>query len=315
MSNYQHLYKNAGQVEEKQSIRRERLLEIQRDKRNSALDKARNITIFAEKNQNYKKNNSYYDYNYRNKLMLSEWMSDGAPEDIEDFYLVPVPKGTRCLIVSENNHKPTKVFYKNGRLFKKFNSNLPSNTILDCIYNETTRTFYILDLLVYGNRDMMNCDSQFRFFWLKSKFIEDNIKVIDSDLTLALLSYHDFVDSTLINVCLQSHPLWENDEPNLDGYLFYHKEASYMSGTTPLVLWLFPFMMEEVFPYQLNSIYNTQTPDDYTNYKDFIRIFEETRQRKATRKGKASITDDKEMEQSDDEVECPMKELELDMTE
>lgn len=41
-------------------------------------------------------------------------------------------------------------------------------------------------------------------------------------------------------------PLFKNDTPILDGLLFYHKFAHYTSGVTPLVGWLYPFMVNEV---------------------------------------------------------------------
>jgi len=39
----------------------------------------------------------------------------------------------------------------------------------------------------------------------------------------------------------------DKDPPIVDGILFYHKEAPYISGTTPLVGWLKPEHMTEQF--------------------------------------------------------------------
>ena len=36
--------------------------------------------------------------------------------------------------------------------------------------------------------------------------------------------------------------------PLVDGFMFYHKEAEYQEGTTPLVGWLKPEHIEDQFP-------------------------------------------------------------------
>lgn len=45
---------------------------------------------------------------------------------------------------------------------------------------------------------------------------------------------------------MMTYPQFEGNVPTLDGLLFYHKMAHYVSGETPLVGWLFPYMVHEV---------------------------------------------------------------------
>lgn len=42
------------------------------------------------------------------------------------------------------------------------------------------------------------------------------------------------------------YPAFEGHCPTLDGLLFYHKKAHYVGGETPLVGWLYPYMVPEV---------------------------------------------------------------------
>lgn len=78
-----------------------------------------------------------------------------------------------------------------------------------------------------------------------------------------------------------------DDEAKLDGFLFYHKESIYTSGETPLVLWLFPFMIEEVLTmFRVNPIYNSQKPLGYKNYLDYIEEFNKRQEKKNKRRGK-----------------------------
>lgn len=56
-----------------------------------------------------------------------------------------------------------------------------------------------------------------------------------------------------------------------DGILFYHKEAVYISGFTPLVTWLKPYMVPEVFGTEVNECYMEKKPKNYENFQEFTR--------------------------------------------
>lgn len=115
------------------------------------------------------------------QLMLSEWLVD-VPEDFyTNWFMLCCPVGKRALVISGNGR--TKVFSRSGNLLFQMPWSLNDFTIhrnkrsrpiiLDCIYVEGERTFYILDVLAWNGHNVSDCDTQFRFFWLRSKYAED----------------------------------------------------------------------------------------------------------------------------------------------
>lgn len=58
--------------------------------------------------------------------------------------------------------------------------------------------------------------------------------------------------------------------PKLDGLLFYHKETHYTSGATPLVGWLKPFMLSEVFGIKPDDRYLTEIPEGYSCFAKYM---------------------------------------------
>lgn len=282
------MYKNVNQLKEHQIARRTQLLEGQRKQRDNQFSLQRDLKkIIAPKTRR-----NEFNETFRYNLMLSEWMMS-RPEDIDDFLMVPCPKGIRCSLSTEDGSYKAKLYYKNGRKFLEFKTNLPAYTILDCIYSAESRTVYILDVTAFANRDLIHGDAAFRFFWLSSKFTEEDIKTTDTNegLHLRLLRSYDFSDTFSIRTCFQTYPIF-TDGTDLDGYLFYHKEGSYTVGESPLVLWLFPFMIDELFDtYRVNPCYHSSKPDSYTNYIDFITEFEskQCQKKKHFSKKKAKI--------------------------
>ena len=59
------------------------------------------------------------------------------------------------------------------------------------------------------------------------------------------------------------------DNEPLDGLLFYHRQALYTYGLTPLVTWLKPFMLSEVLGISIPSF--DEKPDDYINFEHHIQ--------------------------------------------
>lgn len=101
MSNFENLYKNSDKIKLKQDERRAKLLEEQRAKRQSQFSSTRQELT----TENVQKRRHFYkvNYNFKDNLMLSEWMYE-PPADIEDFMLVPCPKGIRCLFVIQERN-------------------------------------------------------------------------------------------------------------------------------------------------------------------------------------------------------------------
>ena len=149
-------------------------------------------------------------------------------------------------------------------------------TILDCFFIHSIKTYIVIDVLTYGDQVFINCEAEFRLFWLKNKFEEDNLSAQNkNDSVLTLNRFYDLANYNEIQECLQKYPFWNNNKPELDGLLFYHKKSMYVEGKTPFVGWLYPFMLPELFGYdfiQMHPEYYKQ-PENYVNYRVFIENF------------------------------------------
>ncbi|KAG9461868.1 hypothetical protein GDO78_015510, partial [Eleutherodactylus coqui] len=103
---------------------------------------------------------------YANQLMLSEWLIE-IPPDLADLWLLVVcPTGKRSLVVASRGS--TAAYTKSGYCVNRFPSLLPGGnrhcgpsgkdyTILDCIYNEEARTYYVLDVMCWRGHPVYDC--------------------------------------------------------------------------------------------------------------------------------------------------------------
>lgn len=320
---FEDMYKNSLRAEMLQIERRHKLLELQRLQRSKELDKHRKIIDQLREFQSGPKSSYRYRNQFRNVLQMSEWMHE-MPDDLENWYLVPCPKGIRCLLVADNGR--TEAIDKTGRLILSFSSTLPGGfpgqrkdtTIIDAFFDKESGRFYALDLLAYNSQDYMNCDCEFRFFWLNSKIDDDDLSV-DSKRRYPIIPipFAKFTDPLAIDKLLGKHPMWPNENPKLDGLLFYHKESNYISGRTPLVLWLFPFMVPEVLGIvSVHDKYVAQKPTHYKDYKQYISDFESKKEKKQAKLTKRRLNpqqmDIQESENTESIVEAPMMQDELD---
>ena len=57
----------------------------------------------------------------------------------------------------------------------------------------------------------------------------------------------------------------------MDGVLFYHKEAHYFPGVTPLVGWLKAYMLPEILNIQMPNWVMHQTPSNFEGSRSEIR--------------------------------------------
>lgn len=122
---------------------------------------------------------------YKNALMMSEWLVD-IPDDFETKWtLVLCPVGKRCLVVASQG--VTKAYARNGYCFlNHFPSQIPGGNkrdvkkhkescMLDCIYSESKKLFYILDVIAWNGVSLNNCETEFRFYWLNTKLKETKV--------------------------------------------------------------------------------------------------------------------------------------------
>lgn len=301
---FSHYYKERAthDREQRQSDRRHELLAKQKRHRNSLNDAQRDIKPLEKQtlSPEQKRRNELF----RNKLQLSEWWME-KPDDIANWYIRPCPKGMRCLVVAANGR--TEVYNKKGRFLNRFRSRLPgdtrhrqSTTMLDCIFVFSLSEYFVLDVLAYGNQDVTECEASFRFYWVQSRLQEDNLDVVSEQNQHAfrIIDNCECGDDIALNSFVARYPLWQSNTPELDGFLFYHKESAYVSGTTPLVLWLFAFMLPEVLNVpELNENYLLQKPDNYTNCLTFIDEFNrKMKQRRPSRRDKMDICDEEHVD-------------------
>lgn len=313
VSRFTDLYKNKSRKEEQQSERRRTLLEEQKLFRQSELDAGRpGLLELIEAEQSTDSDCSdavhrqrrpriWYSKLYRDKAQLSEWMYE-RPDDLDCWYMVPCPAGTRCLVVIRKGL--AMAYDKEGRSITRFTTALGKRqrvTVLDCFLVKNNRTFYALDMLVYNEMDLVHCDCQFRFLWLRSKMEEDDLQnkfctLKQSPYQLNLLPAFDFKNPSEIVDALSRYPMFPNPETKLDGLLFYHKESNYIYGKTPLVTWLFPFMVPDVLGEEwrqsLNSNYLSKTPADYPrqNPRAFMDEFDAKLAKRRAKRNNSLLT-------------------------
>ncbi|XP_070809687.1 snurportin-1 [Pituophis catenifer annectens] len=276
-----------------QGERRRRLLEFQKTKRLDYINHARRLaeddwTYTEEEEEEEKKRETEKEgetakadgdhedmeldmvkklpRRYANQLMLSEWLIDVPPDLDLEWLFVVCPIGKRALVVASRGN--TAAYTKSGFCVNRFPSLLPGGnrlnsatgkeyTILDCIYNEVQQTYYILDVMCWRGHPVYDCQTDFRFYWLHSKMEEEMDLSEKSRLNpyrfVGLKSY-SCNSASLCEVLAMTFPF------EVDGILFYHKQAHYNPGSTPLVGWLRPYMVSDILGIVVPSCPLTSKP-------------------------------------------------------
>lgn len=186
-----------------------------------------------------------------NQLCEPEWMTE-IPSDMVypvdtcgniryEWFVLARPEGRRCVVVSSRG--TTTSYLENGRVLHQFKTFLPggglnsqngSSSILECIYYEPTKIYYIIDVMSWNDMHCYECDAEFRFYWLRAKVEETPFicPQFSSKQQYAFLPVPYWECSW--------HGLLEAYKSTLDfsrnGLLFYHREGHYEIGLTPLVL-------------------------------------------------------------------------------
>ncbi|XP_053688073.1 snurportin-1 [Sabethes cyaneus] len=300
-SRFSELYKNRTRTEQRQSDRRRELLEEQKRNRETEIDSARAGLLELieaadpeEESTTQYRPRFWFSKLYRNKVQLSEWMYE-RPEDLSSWILVPCPVGRRCLLVIRRGI--AVAYDKNGRSITKFTTRLGKKqrvTVLDCFLAKN-HTFYAVDLLVYNEMDLVQCDCQLRFLWLRSKAEEDLLQEKirspkESSWRLEIAPMFDCAEHSQVTDCLSRHPMFPGENVKLDGLLFYHKESNYIYGKTPLVTWLYPFMVPDLLGESwrsaINHYYLQRTPSNYVSlgYRGYMDQFDAKLAKKLSRR-------------------------------
>ncbi|PKY38413.1 hypothetical protein RhiirA4_391960 [Rhizophagus irregularis] len=160
---------------------------------------------------------------YRNQVMHAEWMQE-IPSDLEkNWYVVLCPKGKRCLVISAKGKTVSRL--RNGNVMNVFES-------------------YVLDLMCWKGHPIYDCDTEFRFYWLNTKFTEIERPTANT-LTYKFnpLKAH-YCDQDKISFLIKN-PHSFGYRP--DGLLFFNKRTQYVLGDTPLCGWVGIEKVEEMF--------------------------------------------------------------------
>ncbi|XP_028411813.1 snurportin-1-like isoform X2 [Dendronephthya gigantea] len=255
-----------------QETRRRRILEEQKSRRSDRVNYARRLVeeeddMEVEDAQTKKKSTNLKRAKnpFKNQLMMSEWLVD-LPENFDnEWTMVISPIGKRCLIVASRGR--TTCYTKSGYSLNRFQSLLPGGcrdsgkpsdyTLLDCVYSELHRTFFILDVMCWRGHPVYDSETEFRFYWSNTKLGEQPELAKESKQ-----NPYKFVAAETCSCDRQSifDALASERHYQIDGILFYHKQAHYHPGNTPLVGWLKVYMIPEILGMEVPGKYLQNVP-------------------------------------------------------
>lgn len=260
-----------------QEERRRQWLQDQKDKRLKLFNLHRGIEqnekvveeMEFEISKKHNKKTSYKpEQSYKDWVMMSEWLVDVPANFQEEWVCTICPEGKRVLVVAEKGS--TFAYSRRGVFLMKFPSALPGGcgkgssgyTVVDCIWHHPTKTFYLLDVLIWGV-PLTNCEAELRFFWLSNKFLEiPSLKEYSAtNRHRILLLQHNPVSQ--LQEMLSVHPAFADNFPKVDGILFFHKDSLYTGGKSPLVTWLKPFMVPHILGITVAEPYFLEKPLNY----------------------------------------------------
>jgi len=275
-----------------QESRRIRLLEIQKNRRFNFTNHVRKLTDGNWSKQDDGENNEDEESdeeseemeievklrrpgrNYKSQLMMSEWLVEVPSDFSSNWIAVLCPVAKRCLVVASRGR--TKAFSKSGYCLDVHPSHLPGGshhsagkdtTILDCLYSEINQTYYILDLMCWNGHAVYESETEFRFYWLHEKMQEFTTlgsKCKGNPYKFVALPQFQCIESD-ISTAVASATF------EIDGLLFFHKRTHYTFGSTPLVVWLKPYMLNEILGISVPEKQMSHRPTDYTCYNDHVK--------------------------------------------
>lgn len=296
-SEFSHLYKNTGRnPDQSQQERREFYLNDQKERRHSLVDKHRDFSelflddeglatcedllVSADQVQDME-----VDVNRRkNKrgfsLMHSEWLVD-VPPDLDDNWLVKfAPEGFRVLLIAKKFH--TVLLNKRGKVLT-LKTHLPGGglsrnhglTVLDCIYHKLSKTIFVLDCLYWNTMSMLDSETTFRFYWLRNQF-EENAKMHETSKAhkIQLLEFMP-ADKGLIQGKMFQDLLAPSQTVLYHGIVFYHKQLHYTFKQTPLLGWLYCYMLPEKLAIDVPETILSKMPKNYQTLEKLLETLAE----------------------------------------
>lgn len=301
-SEFSHLYKNTGKgVSLSQRERRELILKEQKEKRHSIVDSHRDLTeLFLEDDSNDVQEvpedmdvdlQSSRKPAHQFRHMKSEWFCE-VPEDLEKNWLAKCcPEGFRVLIICKKGR--TIVWNEKGKVIT-LKTHLPGGgldrpgglTVLDAIYNKVTKTIFILDCLFWNNMSMLDSETIFRFYWIKNKF-DESCKLSETNKPHKIYLMHFLpAERSIIQDKLFEILNVSNQQVLYDGVVFYHKEVHYTFGETPLLGWLFTYMLPEKLGIDIPQENLAKMPKDYECLEKYLELKQQKAENRMSFKSK-----------------------------
>ncbi|RCH79441.1 hypothetical protein CU098_005729, partial [Rhizopus stolonifer] len=178
---------------------------------------------------------------YADQIMYAENLESIPSDFAEEWMSIICPKGKRCLVTS--GHGQTVARSRGGKIIQRFQSILPNGSrdypgsdysILDCVYDAVHWTFYIIDVMCWRGYSVTDCDTTFRNFWLHTKFESNDFNTANSENRYYKFTPLKFTPTSEVSVIASNPERYLNEiQQNtyeIDGLLFYHKQAHYVGG-------------------------------------------------------------------------------------
>ena len=112
----------------------------------------------------------------------------------------------------------------------------PTYCVLDCVLVDTTHTFYVLDILCWAGVPLQDCTAECRYFLLRSKLAEvEAERRPDQPPFPCKFQTLDVLPCDAAGLATLAQTEWPYP---VAGALLQHKEAPYLPGPTPTLLWV-----------------------------------------------------------------------------
>ncbi|KAJ1659399.1 hypothetical protein IWQ61_001531 [Dispira simplex] len=180
---------------------------------------------------------------YQDQLMVPETLTDIPPDLVTDWLLMPLPFGQPCLVVA--HYGKTTAYLANGNRIDEFQSPLPAGSalhrgskdaelcILDCLLDTLTSRFYVRDIMYWRGQPFYDCEADFRYFWLQTRFQElEPARPFQQSYTFHPLPFYPCDRSILTRYLTQ--PFTSLSIAAVHHFVIIHKQSHYHVGHTPL---------------------------------------------------------------------------------
>jgi hypothetical protein len=170
---------------------------------------------------------------------------------LSDYFVCSRPEGARCLLLARGGR--TIARSKDGNFLAAFQSLLPNGSdathaseesvLLDAIFSESSRRYFLCDVLYWRSTALLHCDSEMRIFWLTSRLQEIGLTALAAvgphqHFAFERLSYHRASPVALQAVYPVDRSLSDAAASTVrpDGLMFLHRQSLYTSGVNELAM-------------------------------------------------------------------------------